>query len=78
VLDIEWRFGVTAATEELKHCGTSHLQLRLVLDKGNGRTQTVTMGKHSLNMLFVSRFSNHFLQVLISLFVFGCSRFSPA
>ena len=52
-MDIEWRFGVTAATDELRHCGTSHLQLRLVLDKGNNRTQTVTMGMILLIYLLI-------------------------
>eukprot|EP01094_Clydonella_sp_ATCC50884_P029307 TRINITY_DN9132_c0_g1_i1.p1 TRINITY_DN9132_c0_g1~~TRINITY_DN9132_c0_g1_i1.p1 ORF type:complete len:201 (-),score=80.93 TRINITY_DN9132_c0_g1_i1:74-676(-) len=42
VIDMEWRFGVTAANEELNSVGSAYLQLRLVLDKGNG-TETVHM-----------------------------------
>ena len=44
VLDMEWRFAVTASTEEVSHCGSSFLQLKLLLDKGNNKTHTVHMG----------------------------------
>ena len=50
VLDMEWRFGVTAATDEVANCGSSYLQLRLVLDKGNGRTQTTDMGSSFIHL----------------------------
>lgn len=42
---MEWRFGVTASNEEVSHCGSSFLQLKLLLDKGNNKTQTVHMGE---------------------------------
>lgn len=34
LVDLQWRFGVTAATSELAKAGTSYLQLKLVLDTG--------------------------------------------
>jgi hypothetical protein len=34
VVDMEWKFGVTAANSELGKAGNSFLQLKLVLDKG--------------------------------------------
>ena len=40
VVDMEWRFGVTAANDELRGVGSTHLQMRLVLDAGGGKTKT--------------------------------------
>uniref|UniRef100_A0A1X7VRJ0 COMM domain-containing protein n=1 Tax=Amphimedon queenslandica TaxID=400682 RepID=A0A1X7VRJ0_AMPQE len=34
LVDMEWRFGVTAADSEMKKVGNTYLQLKLVLDKG--------------------------------------------
>jgi len=32
----EWRFGITASNKELQNAGTTFMQLKLVLDKGDG------------------------------------------
>ena len=61
---MEWKFGVTAATNDLRHCGNSYLQLRLVLDKGNNRTQTVTMGKMIVN---IKTFQKNINNIIIEL-----------
>ncbi len=36
LVDMEWRFGVTAADSDIKKVGNTFLQLKLVLDKGVG------------------------------------------
>jgi len=33
----EWRFGITAANKDLKNVGTTWMQLKLVLDRGDGQ-----------------------------------------
>jgi hypothetical protein len=43
LVDMEWKFGVTAATNELKAAGATFLQLKLVIDPGNGRRVTEYM-----------------------------------
>jgi len=43
VLDMQWKFGVTTANSELKKVGSSFLQLRLDLDKGNSTKESVYM-----------------------------------
>ena len=44
LVDMEWRFGVTASTSELKSVGATFLQLKLVLDKRDGTgTEAVHM-----------------------------------
>jgi len=35
----EWRFGITASNKELKDVGSTFLQLKLVLDRGDGETR---------------------------------------
>lgn len=40
----DWRFGITAANKEVRNVGTSFLQLKLKLDKGNGETTDEYMG----------------------------------
>eukprot|EP00808_Paulinella_micropora_P005111 g38715.t1 len=42
VVDIEWKFGVTAASNELAELGNCFLQLKLVLNKG-GKKENVLM-----------------------------------
>jgi len=42
IVDIEWRFGVTASNTELQQVGSTFLQLKLVLDKGTN-TESVFM-----------------------------------
>ncbi|XP_065655565.1 COMM domain-containing protein 7 [Hydra vulgaris] len=43
LVDMEWKFGVTAATSENNLTGQSFLQLKLVLDKGNKQTESLNM-----------------------------------
>ncbi|KAL5517086.1 hypothetical protein EMCRGX_G002555 [Ephydatia muelleri] len=42
LVDMEWRFGVTAADSDMKKVGNNFLQLKLVLNKG-GKTEDVFM-----------------------------------
>jgi len=35
LIDLEWKFGVTASTSDLSQAGTCFLQLKLVLDRGD-------------------------------------------
>lgn len=35
LLDMQWRFGVTAANSEIRHLGSTFLQMMLTLDMGN-------------------------------------------
>ncbi len=37
LVDIDYKFGVTAATDEVAQVGSTYLQLRLVLDRGGQR-----------------------------------------
>lgn len=43
LVDMEWKFGVTVATDELSSVGACHLQLKLVIDRGNKRRENVVM-----------------------------------
>mmetsp|Transcript_36639 Transcript_36639/g.82573 ORF Transcript_36639/g.82573 Transcript_36639/m.82573 type:complete len:202 (-) Transcript_36639:92-697(-) len=43
LVDMDWRFGVTSSSSELKQVGRTFLQLRLQLDKGNGAIETTNM-----------------------------------
>jgi len=43
MLDMEWRFGVTTSNNELKKVGSTFVQLKLVLDKGNSTKENVYM-----------------------------------
>lgn len=43
VVDMSWRFGVTTASDELQKVGSTFLQLKLVLDKGNDQKENVHM-----------------------------------
>jgi len=42
LVDMEWKFGVTAASSELNKVGSTFLQLKLVIDKGHA-TENVYM-----------------------------------
>eukprot|EP00456_Euglypha_rotunda_P002345 TRINITY_DN10450_c0_g1_i11.p1 TRINITY_DN10450_c0_g1~~TRINITY_DN10450_c0_g1_i11.p1 ORF type:complete len:160 (-),score=20.02 TRINITY_DN10450_c0_g1_i11:127-606(-) len=42
LVDLDWKFGVTAASSELNKVGSCFLQLRLVLEKG-GKKESVLM-----------------------------------
>ena len=44
VIDMEWKFGVSASSNSSKKLGTTFLQLKLVIDKGDGKTEDVVMG----------------------------------
>lgn len=41
VVDVEWKFGVTAASSNERQVGTTYLHLKLVLDTGGGNTKNV-------------------------------------
>ena len=43
LVDMEWRFGVTASSSELQRVGTSFLQLKFLVNKGN-KQEEVFMG----------------------------------
>lgn len=43
IVDMEWKFGVTAATSNNENIGESFIQLKLVVDKGNKELETVFM-----------------------------------
>ncbi|XP_038069398.1 COMM domain-containing protein 7-like [Patiria miniata] len=42
LVDMEWKFGVTAASSELQQVGSTFLQMKLVVNKGN-KTENVYM-----------------------------------
>ncbi|KAJ8301917.1 hypothetical protein KUTeg_020904 [Tegillarca granosa] len=44
LVDMEWKFGVTAASSELDKVGNTFLQLKLVINTGNGGSKNVYMG----------------------------------
>ena len=44
LVDMEWRFGVTASSNEVQRVGSSFLQLRLLINKGNAKEE-VFMGE---------------------------------
>ena len=43
LVDMEWKFGVTAASSEIKKVGNSFLQLKLVVNKGNDVMEDIYM-----------------------------------
>jgi len=43
LVDMEWKFGVAAASSELSKVGSTFLQLKLVLDKGGQNRENVYM-----------------------------------
>ncbi len=43
IVDLEWKFGVTAANNDLGKAGASYLQMKFVLDKGNEVREDVHM-----------------------------------
>eukprot|EP00658_Telonema_sp_P-2_P078825 TRINITY_DN7479_c0_g1_i2.p1 TRINITY_DN7479_c0_g1~~TRINITY_DN7479_c0_g1_i2.p1 ORF type:complete len:205 (-),score=55.95 TRINITY_DN7479_c0_g1_i2:316-930(-) len=55
VVDMEWSFGVTASNSDMAKVAATFIQLKLVLDKGNGDLETVPLE------LSISQFY-HFLQ----------------
>ena len=48
VIDMEWKFGVSASSDNAKKLGTTFLQLKLLIDKGNDKTENVVMGMFGL------------------------------
>lgn len=46
LVDMEWRFGVTASSNEAQRVGSSFLQLKLLINKGNANEE-VFMGECS-------------------------------
>lgn len=47
LVDMEWKFGVTASTDELRQVGSTFLQLKLTIDKG-GEARYVATRRSSL------------------------------
>jgi len=43
LVDMEWKFGVTASSSELNQVGTCFLQIKLVIDRGNNKLENVLM-----------------------------------
>jgi COMM domain containing 7 len=43
LIDMEWKFGVTAASDELSQVGSTFLHMKLVVDKGEGKREDVFM-----------------------------------
>ena len=43
VVDMEWKFGVTAASNQVAQVGSTFLHLKLVIDRGNGHHEDVFM-----------------------------------
>eukprot|EP00033_Pygsuia_biforma_P001234 GCRY01001399.1.p1 GENE.GCRY01001399.1~~GCRY01001399.1.p1 ORF type:complete len:205 (+),score=13.41 GCRY01001399.1:232-846(+) len=43
LVDLDWKFGITASCSEVKKVGSTFLQLKLTLDKGNSKTEDVFM-----------------------------------
>eukprot|EP00823_Brevimastigomonas_motovehiculus_P007421 TRINITY_DN6465_c0_g1_i1.p1 TRINITY_DN6465_c0_g1~~TRINITY_DN6465_c0_g1_i1.p1 ORF type:complete len:205 (-),score=33.59 TRINITY_DN6465_c0_g1_i1:120-734(-) len=43
LVDLEWKFGVTASNSETKEVGACFLQLKLVLNKGSNQKENVLM-----------------------------------
>ena len=43
LVDMEWKFGVTAATSDMTQVGHSFLQFKLVINKGNDDIENVHM-----------------------------------
>ena len=48
LVDMEWRFGVTASSNEAQRVGSSFLQLRLLINKGNTNEEVFMGGWGSL------------------------------
>jgi hypothetical protein len=43
LVDMRWKFGVTASSSELSRIGTPHVQLNLTLDLGQSQTTDVVL-----------------------------------
>ncbi|PRP88925.1 hypothetical protein PROFUN_00393 [Planoprotostelium fungivorum] len=43
IVDMQWKFGVTASSNEALKVGSSYLQLKLTLDKGEGSLEHISM-----------------------------------
>ena len=43
LVDMRWKFGVTASSSELARIGTPHVQLSLTMDLGQGQTTDVVV-----------------------------------
>ena len=41
LIDLEWKFGVTAANDDLLSVGATYLQMKLVIDRGTGQVYYV-------------------------------------
>ena len=54
VADVEWKFGVTAMTDEQAVCGSTFLQMKMVLDdeQGGRREELLEMDMPTFYKLF--------------------------
>eukprot|EP00640_Fibrocapsa_japonica_P009879 CAMPEP_0113943842 /NCGR_PEP_ID=MMETSP1339-20121228/28589_1 /TAXON_ID=94617 /ORGANISM="Fibrocapsa japonica" /LENGTH=76 /DNA_ID=CAMNT_0000948813 /DNA_START=119 /DNA_END=349 /DNA_ORIENTATION=+ /assembly_acc=CAM_ASM_000762 len=43
VVGMDWRFGVTAATDSTNQDGSTFLRLKLLVSKGNGKVEDLLM-----------------------------------
>lgn len=41
LVDLEWKFGVTASTDDVMSVGATYLQMKLVIDRGSGQVGVV-------------------------------------
>ena len=58
VVDMQWKFGVTASSDSLKQLGSTFLQLKLVLDKGNNCMENVVMGMECVCVVVLAIINN--------------------
>ena len=64
LVDMEWRFGVTASSNEAQRVGSSFLQLRLLINKGN-TNEEVFMGGCGCLLYRFSHTSSNLLVVVV-------------
>ena len=43
VIDMDWKFGVTASSDELNEIGACFLHLKLTIDQGNNQYKNILM-----------------------------------
>lgn len=73
LVDMEWRFGVTASSNEAQRVGSSFLQLRLLVNKGNANEE-VFMGRLGRSPILSHTSSNLLVVVVCHLSPLSLSR----
>jgi hypothetical protein len=67
LVDMEWKFGVTASSDDEMQVGASFLQMKLVIDRGSGKVQS--MNKQAKPALTRTRQYEHcFMEVSLEQF----------